>query len=593
MRPFDPQRHAPVLRPLLGALLPLLRASAAGADPRPIDTDALRPLLRRFPKDDRGFFSRAELIAGLAAFGVELGASDAGQLCAQLRMRPVRTESGVTPITVLTKPFPCPGQCVFCPNDVRMPKSYLSREPGCQRAEQNRFDPYLQTYNRLAALAAIGHSVEKAELIILGGTFSFYPEPYQRWFVRRCFDALNDMGQGVDRRASAGGAALDHTPLALAPRADEKNDRYNRALTPFLRRSHGVSLLHESEDASWLELEAAQRENEAARCRNVGLVIETRPDLVTEGEVLRLRRLGCTKVQLGVQSLNDATLSANRRGHDVASVRRAMHLLRSAGFKLLAHFMPNLLGSTPELDVEGAQAMFDDPAFRPDELKVYPCSLVESADLMRFYERGEYRPYAHDELLDVLARVLEVAPRYCRLSRVIRDISSCDIVAGNRMANLRELAEARLRAEGRACRDVRSREIRGEAIALDELSLRATAYESSIGREQFLELCTPHDRIAALLRLSLPRERSFVEELAGHAVIRELHVYGAALALGARQGGRPQHNGLGRSLVDEAARRARAEGYATLSVISAVGTRAYYRRLGFRDGTLYQHLDLG
>jgi elongator complex protein 3 len=587
---FDPVSYQAALVPLLQELVPVLRDRAHASHNAPLDAEALRRFLRRYPKDARGFFSRAELIAGLRAFAEPLGVSDELlRLASQLRMRPVRTQSGVTPITVLTKPFPCPGECVFCPNDVRMPKSYLSREPGAQRAEQNGFDPYLQTYNRLVALGAIGHTAEKAELIILGGTFSFYPDAYQRWFVRRCFDAMNDYGDGADRRGEAGAANVEHTELEAALGAPDAPGRYNRKVTPFLRKKHGATLLHDAEQTSWDELHAAQRQNENARCRNVGVVVETRPDHVTEAEVLRLRRLGCTKIQLGVQSLHDETLRANRRGHDVAAVRSAMRLLRRAGFKVLAHYMPNLLGSTPQLDVAGARAMFDDYDFRPDELKIYPCSLVDTADLMQHYAAGNYRPYEHGELLAVLADVLALAPRYCRLSRVVRDISSCDIVAGNRMANLRELAEELLRSEGRACADVRAREIRQGAIDPEALRLRATQYETSVSRELFIELCDVRDRLAGFVRLSLPREPSFIDELARHAVIRELHVYGASLPLGMRETGRPQHNGLGQRLLAEALRHAREAGYATLSVISAVGTRPYYRRLGFTDGVLYQH----
>ena len=207
---------------------------------------------------------------------------------------------------------------------------------------------------------------------------------------------------------------------------------------------------------------------------------------------------------------------------------------------------------------------------------------------MQHYVEGRFPPTRHEELLEVLSDVLALAPRYCRLSRVVRDISSCDIVAGNRIANLRELAEERLRAQGRACADVRSREIRQEVVHPGELVLRVTDYETSVSRELFLELCAPADRLAGFVRLSLPREPSFIAELTGHAVIRELHVYGTSLALGSHEAGRPQHNGLGQRLVSEAALRAREAGYASLSVISAVGTRPYYERLGFERGELYQ-----
>jgi elongator complex protein 3 len=308
--------------------------------------------------------------------------------------------------------------------------------------------------------------------------------------------------------------------------------------------------------------------------------------------VLRLRRLGCTKVQLGVQSLDDAVLARNRRGHDVSATRRAFRLLRATGFKIHAHWMPNLLGATSDTDRSDFARLFDDADFRPDELKIYPCSLIESAELMRDYERGDWRPYSHDELLALLVDVLARVPRSCRVTRMIRDISSHDIVAGNKFTNFREIVERALLARGGRSQDIRAREIRDQVFDPGELSLRATEYEASGGREHFLELLTSDDRLVGFARLRLPREPSFLAEIQSSALLREVHVYGASLQLGRRSSDDAQHRGLGKRLVEEAARRASAAGFADLAVISAVGTREYYRRLGFDDGPLYQHRSL-
>ena len=584
---FEPEQHREAL---LGAIH-AIEAEARVERARPLPKLALDAILRRFPREGRGFFARSELIAGYRAFaGTETFTLDEAAFVACVQMRPVRTQSGVTPVTVLTKPFPCPGKCVFCPNDVRMPKSYLSDEPGCQRAESNGFDPYLQTYSRLLAFRAIGHPTDKVELIVLGGTFSFYPEPYRIWFVKRLFDALNDFGAGRDARSDA-----EAQQLSLEGWSERLDGRalgagYNRAVAQLLERD-GAGLTRAFESATLEELRSSQQQNESSRCRNVGLALETRPDHVDEAEATLLRRLGCTKVQLGFQSLSDEILATNKRGHDVAATRRAVKLLRHAGFKLLAHVMPNLLGATPESDVADFARVFEDADFRPDELKVYPCSLIESAELMLYFERGEYRPYEHDELMRVLTEALARTPRYCRLARMIRDISSGDIVAGNRVSNFREVAERALRASGRAPSEIRSREIRGEAVR-GEPQLRTTRYATSIGEEHFIEFVTGDDRILGFCRLALPTTPSFVPELQRSALLREVHVYGASLELGDRHGDRAQHRGLGTRLIDEAARHAREAGFTDLAVISAVGTRDYYRRRGFRDGDLYQHLPL-
>ncbi len=561
-----------------------------------LDDAALHQILRRHPKDGRGLFKRSELVQGvrfLAATG--MAALDAEDLLRGLRMKPMRTRSGVAPVTVLTQPFPCPGRCIFCPSDVRMPKSYLSSEPGARRAADHRFDPYAQTSSRLAALSMIGHPVDKVELIVLGGTWTSYPEDYQVWFVTRCFEALNDfeVGATAPRPAPSSAFAFEAIAAAVDGRSTGAGSAYNRIVSELLAANG--SARPAGAGAAWAALEGIHRLNETALARCVGLSLETRPDQLDETEVVRLRRLGATKVQIGYQSLDEDVLRLNRRGHDTEATRRAMRLLRGAGFKVQAHWMPNLHGSDPERDLLDYERIFGDPAYRPDELKLYPTSLVETAELMEKFIEGTWRPYETAELTRLLEECLLLTPPYCRLSRVIRDIPSTDIVEGNKITNLREAAEAGLAARGLRSADIRSREIRSSAVRREELRLDVVEYETAGSRENFLQLVTGDDRLAGFLRLSLPlaSEPPPVAELAGAAIVRELHVYGELVGLGARSNGAAQHRGLGRELMAAARERAAAAGYATLAVISAVGTREYYRKLGFADGVLYQHFRLG
>ncbi len=578
-------------------LVPLLREVVAsdGLSPK-----RLNRLQRRYPRPGGGLFSRSELIQAWRQLAGTQGlprCEEREDVLLRLRRKPQRSASGVTPVSILTRPHPCPGECIFCPADVRMPKSYLADEPGAQRAEQNAFDPYLQTWTRLQTYWHTGHPTAKIELIILGGTWSFYPEHYQIWFIRRAFDALHDFGRGIDRRAEVLEALRAETALHPdAPRVAAQVDgrlmqrNYNQVVHEVWRGELERSPL--SEMATWEELEAAHLENETAPCRCVGLVIETRPDHISETEVLRVRRLGCTKVQIGIQSLNDAVLAANRRGHDVAATRRALRLLRRAGFKIHAHWMPNLYGSAPAADILDYARLFDEPDFRPDELKIYPCSLIESAELMQRYEDGSWQPYSHDELLAVLTACLRRTPEYCRLTRIIRDIPSTDIVVGNQLTNFRQIAEEELAQQGERSRDIRAREIRQRQVRAEELQLDEQRYRTSCSEEVFLQYITPQRDIVAFLRLSLPTDEPLTEELRDVAMVREVHVYGQSLRLGEAAAGSAQHLGLGTQLLERAADLASAAGYARLAVISAMGTRDYYRRRGFVDGELYQLRDL-
>ena len=453
----------------------------------------------------------------------------------KLRLSPVRTISGVAPLAVLTGPYPCPGECIFCPEVAGFPKSYLPDEPGAQRAAISRFDPFKQTESRLRAFENVGHGTDKIELLILGATWSAYPHKYQEWFIQRCLDAMN---------------GADSTSLA-----------------------------------------EAQKTNETAAHRDVGLVIETRPDNITMAEVRRLRWLGVTKVQLGAQSLDDEILALNKRGHDVEATRRAVRLLRLAGFKLHLHWMPNLLGATPASDRADFRRLWDDPALRPDEIKTYPCSLIESTELYAHYQRGEYRPYTDEELIELLIDCKSIVPPYCRINRVIRDIPANYIAAGSTASHLRVVVQREMKQRGLRCNCIRCREVRGEKVSADTLQLETTAYDTDATTEHFLSYVSPRGKLAGFLRLSLPSSDAprdeVLDELRDCAVIREVHVYGPALEIGEVSHGEAQHTGLGTRLIEQATEIARAAGYQRIAVISAIGTREYYRKLGFELGELY------
>lgn len=580
--------------------------------------------------------SKSQLLRGYRQYLEQFGEKPNALVLSLLTKRPVRTMSGVAPVTVLTKPYPCPGQCIFCPSDVRMPKSYLADEPGAQRAERNWFDPYLQTYNRLQALREIGHDVQKAELIVLGGTWSYYLPAYQRWFTHECFRALNDFADGTDDRSriesiyssmsqqllAKGEKSLTNNPVVNASALDstqvelDNNQQltYNQVVSKLYVAPEKLLGLDTWQTATWIELEREQQQNETAGIRCVGLVMETRPDSISPQEVMTLRRLGCTKTQIGVQSLQDNVLAMNKRGHDVAATALAFALLRQAGFKIHAHWMCNLYGSSVAADKREYLKLFADPQFRPDELKIYPCSLLESAQLLKNYQDGSWQPYSSAQLDEVVSFALTHTPPYCRLTRVIRDIPSTYIVDGNKRTNLRQILEQRLLQRGEVMRDIRSREVRSLVVTLDELRLVTRRYTTSTSTELFLEWSlktigrtvsadptdrlpvsltrSPSPKIAGFLRLSLPKEPSFIEELGGSAIIREVHVYGQLTPVGRRGSERTQHMGLGSSLIEKAKQIAKKRGFTRLSVISAVGTREYYRQRGFVDGELYQHCDL-
>src|ERR1043165_2111673 len=501
--------------------------------------------LRSYPLQDGGYLNKSMLVSIYNEMIAAGEMEEDAPLLERIRMKPMRTLSGVTTVTVLTKPYPCPGKCIFCPTDVRMPKSYLPDEPGAMRAVEHQFDPYAQVRSRITQLESLGHPTDKIELLILGGTWSSYRRDYQEWFVKRCFDAMN-------------------------------------ALTP------GPSPLSKEAKLEAGALEKVHTLNETTHHRNVGLVIETRPDEITPNELRWLRHLGVTKVQMGAQSLDDHILELNKRGHDVECTRRATALLRAAGFKIVLHWMPNLLGATPASDREDFARLWND--FCPDEIKIYPNQLLANAELYEYWQRGEFKPYTTEELIDLIADIKPTIPRYCRVNRVIRDIPSTNVVDGNRRTSLRQDVHEEMQRRGTHCECVRCREVRGKPVHAELLKLDDMVYQAGAAEEHFLSYVTPDDKLAGFIRLSLPGKDSpqtGMSDLDSAALIREVHVYGQSLPVGAEKEGAAQHAGLGTRLIKQAELIAKANGFQRMAVISAVGTRGYYLERGFERRELY------
>ena len=449
-----------------------------------------------------------------------------------IQKRSVRTQSGVAPVTVLTKPYPCPGRCVYCPTDARMPKSYLPSQPAAQRAFRQRFDPYTQVIVRLNALQMTGHEVSKVELRIIGGTWSNYPKNYQTWFVKRCLIAMND----------------------------------------FFEKSKGSNKTFDE----------VISENEMAKVRCIGINIETRPDFVTEKEARRLRELGITKVEIGVQTVYDKIHKLNCRGHGMQEVKNATRILRDAGFKIGYHMMPNLPGSTPEMDKKMISELFKNSDYQPDYLKIYPCVVIPKTVLSKWFKDGKYKSYGDKILEDVIFEEMRSIPEWCRVDRVARDIPSGDIEEGSKISNIRQLLDNRMKKEGISFREIRSREIKSGLVDAKDLVFVVREYPASHGSDFFLSYeDLKKNKLIALLRLRFPW-KTFIREINGASLIREVHVYGQQVAVGEKTRGESQHLGFGTKLLSEAEKISRLAGYKKIAVIAGIGTREYYKKRGYK-----------
>jgi len=522
----------------------------------------VRPSSMRVP-------SNAELLAlyrELVAEGSELANPDA-----ELAMRKIKTKSnsGVAVVSLLTKPFPCPGRCTYCPSEVNMPKSYLSKEPAAARALANDFDPYAQVTNRLKALVMNGHPVEKIEMIVIGGTWSFYHPAYQEEFLIGCYRACNDFNSGVDSRSEE-----------FHPRSDLKNLE-GRSLDS--DESQEISNRTRTQESRLLELRRLQDENETSHCRIIGLSIETRPDYITNYELVRLRMLGVTKVEIGVQHLDDEVLKLTKRDMKIARVKKATEMLRNAGFKIVYHMMPNLPGSTPERDISMFQELFSGPDFQPDMLKIYPCMVLEGSELYETWKEQGFTAYTDDQLIYVMSEEKKLVPPYVRILRVYRDIPASYIKAGSTISNLRQVMDADMKKNHWQCRCIRCREVREGVVDPTQFQLQKIEYATSDGKEIFLSFENPEKRqLASFTRLRLPNKESekIFPSLQNTAFIRELHTYGRHTPI--KDGGtQSQHVGFGTRLLREAERIAKEAGYEKLAVISGIGVRQYYHDRGY------------
>ena len=485
-----------------------------------------------------------------------------------LKKQKTRTLSGIASITVLTKPYPCPGKCVYCPTEKKMPKSYLSDEPAVMRAILTGFDPYKQVTARLNSLNITGHPTDKIELIILGGTFSSLSWDYQQQFVARCFKACNE-----GKFCTTGQQKFKIT---------HKNSKV-RTLEA-LRKIKSFALPKIS-----ISLDKEKKKNEKAKHRLIGITVETRPDYISEKEIIKLRKLGVTRVELGVQSIDDKILAGIKRGHTVQETVRATKLLKDAGFKINYHLMPNLPGSTPKKDLETFKTLFSDQRFQPDMLKIYPCVLTRDSQLAKLYKQGKYKPYSDKQLISLLVKIKKVIPSYVRIMRLGRDIPATDIIAGNKLSNIRQEVQRKMTQDKVSCRCIRCREIKDAKRVARNIKQKRKDYQASDGKEIFLSFeDVKNDKLLAFLRLRIPSQsisgqKHWLPVLEGSALIREVHSYGQLIPVSTRKKGAVQHSGFGKKLAQEAEKIAEREfGLQKIAVISGVGVRDYYRKLGYR-----------
>ncbi len=565
-----------------------------------------------------------------------------------LRKKPIKTQSGIAVITVMPMPYDCPhGKCIYCPGgkEYDTPLSYIGTEPSTKFAQRVKYDSYEQVRYKIMQLIGGGHEVSKAELVIVGGTFPFYPKDYQIYFIKRCYDSLNSI-----KHMDIDSPIQSH--FEYSSQSDE-----NRVLPTEGSQKKGT--FGSKSNSLLLSLNKAKEQNETAFVRCVGLTIETKPDYCKMDHINLMLELGTTRIELGVQSLNDTVFKLINRGHTVQDVYRAFYEARNSGYKIGAHMMPGLPGSSYEQDLNDSKILFEDERLKPDMLKIYPTLVVRNTGLYKLYKEQKYKSYSTTELVELLVKIKKIIPPWVRIMRIQREIEAPDIVSGPKMGNIRQLVLEELKRQGVKCKCIRCREIglneKKIEFSNDDIRLFRTEYNASRGKEIFLSF-ELKDRMLLLgflrlrmmsdpLRKELQTELDTISRSKNNdttdlkvesftsAIVRELHVYGTVAKVGEQVAKRQhvsintksdimfmngdnssdriqskfnppasdgdgglalnnqvkyQHKGLGRGLLAEAERICREEyGLKKISVISAVGTRDYYRKFGYTNNGPY------
>lgn len=490
-----------------------------------------------------------------------------------LRIKSGKSQSGIISITVFTsgrpewidpitgetrtQEFTCKWNCHYCPNEPGQPRSYLKLEPGVLRANRNGFDCVSQMHDRMRTLSLIGHEIDKLEVLVLGGTFVSYPVAYREQFIRDIYYAANTFNQSQRER---------------------------------------------------LSLNEEKRLNKHAQTKVIGLTIETRPDTITSRELKLLRYYGCTRVQLGIQHMDDDVLKTINRCCNTNRTIKGIKLLKNAGYKIDGHWMPNLPGSSIEKDrnmflnqllsvneistecasdnSQYVRYSLTNPHLQVDQWKVYPCTLVPYTEIENMYKRGEYHPYDHDTLEELLIDIKRQVFPFIRLNRVVRDIPDDYSYLTDYKGNMRQEILDKMKLKGYTCNCIRCREVKDGALDMENVSLIVREYNASDGTEFFISFETNDNKVLyGFVRLRLTNEQAVdvFPELAGSALLRELHVYGNLQRVNGDTSNHVQHKGFGRRLVAEAERIAKTHNYHKMSVIAGEGTRGYYEKLGYSD----------